>query len=113
MDTSATLAELKALVERFVAERDWAKFHSPKNLSTAIAVEAAELMELFTWQTEAESVESVADAQRQAAIEELADVLIFALAFANQNKIDLAAAIRDKVARNREKYPVETFRGRV
>ncbi len=113
MDDTATLAEMKGLVARFVDERDWRKFHSPKNLSMAIATEAAELMELFTWLTEAESSAAAKGSLAQAAIEELADVVIFSLAFANRCDIDLAQAITGKLAKNREKYPAQEFQGRV
>ena len=113
MDQSTTLAELKQLVAAFVAERDWAKFHSPKNLSAAIAIEAAELMELFTWLSEAESDAAAAGPVKQAAADQLADVAIFAIAFANRCDIDLAQAIADKLAKNRAKYPAEEYRGRV
>ena len=113
MDDATTLAELKGLVDQFVSERSWEKFHSPKNLSMAIAAEAAELMELFTWLTETESDEAAKASRAQAATEELADVVIFALAFANRCNIDLARAIVDKLAKNRAKYPAQEFQGRV
>jgi NTP pyrophosphatase (non-canonical NTP hydrolase) len=113
MDGTTTFAELKGLVGQFVSERSWEKFHSPKSLSMAIAAEAAELMELFTWLTEAESYEAAQASRAQATTEELADVVIFVLAFANRCNIDLAQAIEDKIARNRERYPAQEFQGRV
>lgn len=113
MDGTTTLAELKGLVGQFVSERRWEKLHSPKNLSMAIATEAAELMELFIWLTENESEDAAKAALAQAATEELADVVIFALAFANHCNIDLTEAVMDKLARNREKYPAQEFQGRV
>ena len=102
-----------SVVQRFVDERDWAQFHSPKNLSMAIAIEAAELMEHFQWLDSAASQEvrhspdDLNDVR-----EELADILCFALSFSNALGIDVAEAVRDKLAKNREKYPVERFRGR-
>jgi NTP pyrophosphatase (non-canonical NTP hydrolase) len=113
MDESMPIAELRRLVGELVAERDWSKFHNPKNLAMALAVEAAELMELFTWQTEAETAEPMKNELRQSAIDELADVVIFALAFANRCDVDLAQAITAKLAKNREKYPAHEFQGRV
>jgi NTP pyrophosphatase (non-canonical NTP hydrolase) len=113
MDATTTLSELKALVARFVRQRDWEQFHTPKNLSVGIAVEAAELMEVFQWHDAAASVALLRTARaRRAAQEELADVLIYCLAFANRAGIDVARAVRSKLARNRRKYPAHRFRGR-
>ncbi len=113
MDDKTTLGELKTLVARFVRERDWEQFHTPKNLSMGLAVEAAELMELFQWHDAAASTALMAQPRaRRAAGEELADVLIYGLAFANRTGIDVAGAIRSKLRRNQRKYPVRKFRGR-
>ena len=113
MDDSTSVSELKTAVRQFVAERDWSKFHSAKNLSMAIAIEAAELMDLFTWQTEETTNEYVAGPERLRAVEEIADVLIFALAFANQHGIDVSEAVAAKLVKNREKYPAAAFKGHV
>ena len=112
-DERTTVAELRGLVGRFVHLRDWEQFHTPKNLSMGIAVEAAELMEIFQWHDAPASVALLRTARvRRAAAEELADVLIYCLAFANRADIDLARAVRSKLARNRRRYPVRKFRGR-
>lgn len=112
-DRTTTVAELKGEVERFVRERDWNQFHTPKNLSMGMAVEAAELMELFQWQDGEGSAALMRQARvRRAAGEEVADVMIYCLAFANRTGIDVAGAIRAKLAKNRRKYPVRTYRGR-
>ena len=112
-DKVATVAELKSLVEKFVAERDWAQFHSPKNLAMAIGVEAGELMDLFRWHSESQSIQTMKNGRnRKAAIEELADVVICALAFANRTGIDIAQAVRNKVRKNSKKYPLHTYKGR-
>ena len=104
MDEKTTISDLKALVEGFVDQRDWAQFHSPKNLSMALAVEASELMELFKWHTEIESVEAMKQSStKDAAVEEMADVVIYCVAFANRNGIDIAQAVKRKVASNRQK----------
>jgi NTP pyrophosphatase (non-canonical NTP hydrolase) len=101
------------MVERFVRERDWNQFHTPKNLSMGMAVEAAELMELFQWQDAEGSAALMQQARaRRAAGEEVADVMIYCLAFANRTGIDVARAILTKLAKNRRKYPVRTYRGR-
>ena len=108
-----TVQDLADLVEEFVVERDWAQFHSPKNLSMALSVEAAELMELFTWHTAESSTELMREGQvRTAAAEEIADVIIYAMALANRTGIDLAEAIVQKIEKNRKKYPVSEFKGR-
>lgn len=113
MDETTTVGELKAMVARFVRERDWEQFHTPKNLSMGLAVEAAELMELFQWHDAEGSVALMRRARaRRAAREELADVLIYSLAFANRTGIDVAGAVRAKLARNRRRYPVRRYRGR-
>jgi NTP pyrophosphatase (non-canonical NTP hydrolase) len=112
-DELTTISELKSLVEKFVLERDWAQFHSPKNLAMAIGVEAGELMDLFRWHSGGQSIEAMknATAKRRAG-EELADIVICALGFANRTGVDLAGAVRRKVAINQRKYPVRRFRGR-
>lgn len=111
MDDSTTISELKDLVEQFAKERDWEQFHSPKNLSMGIAVEAAELMDLFKWHTSEESIQKMSE-EPGPAVEEIADVVIYCLAFANRNNIDLTAAVQHKIAGNAEKYPVSEFKGR-
>jgi NTP pyrophosphatase (non-canonical NTP hydrolase) len=112
-DSSTTLAELRKLVADFVDERDWNQFHSPKNLSMALAIEAAELMEHFQWLTLDESRAIADQPQKLGEVsDELADVLCYALALANELRIDLAAAVGAKMQKNKQKYPVEEYRGR-
>src|SRR5882672_4612721 len=112
-DSLTTVAELKTRVLAFVRERDWEQFHAPKNLSMALAAEAGELMEHFLWATPEQSRAIAADAAKRAKIaEELADVVIYALEFANITGLDVSAAIEAKMAANAKKYPVEKSRGR-
>jgi dCTP diphosphatase len=112
-DASTTLAELRGLVREFVQERDWRQFHSPKNLSMSLAIEAAELMEHFQWIDVPESREAGKDPARLGAIgEELADVLCYALAMANELGLDVATIVREKMLKNAIKYPAAEFRGR-
>lgn len=112
-DSATTIAELRNRVLAFVRERDWEQFHTPKNLSMALAGEAAELMEHFLWATAEQSRAIVQEPARRAKIaEELADVVIYALEFANMTGLDVAAAIETKMAANAKKYPVEKSRGR-
>lgn len=111
-DSNTNLAALRRLVADFVAERDWQQFHDPKNLSMAIAIEAAELMEHFQWIRSEQVGEALADAGlRDQVRDEIADVLCFALALANVLQIDLSQAIEQKMIRNRAKYPADACRG--
>jgi dCTP diphosphatase len=112
-DERTTVAELRTRILAFARERDWEQFHAPKNLSMALAAEAGELMEHFLWATAAASSEIArSEAKRGKIEEELADVVIYALEFANMTGIDVAAAIERKMAANAQKYPVEKARGR-
>ena len=113
MDRTTTVSELRDLVEQFVTERDWAQFHSPKNLAMALSIEAAELMDLFKWQTVSESINAMKQAgTKRAAADEIADVIIYSLAFANRNRIDVSGAVTRKIDKNRKKYPEDKFRGK-
>lgn len=112
-DRATTVAELRERVLAFVRERDWEQFHAPKNLSMALAAETGELMEHFLWMSPEHSRAVVQDpAKRHKIEEEIADVVIYALEFANMTGIDVAAAIERKLALNAKKYPVEKARGR-
>jgi NTP pyrophosphatase (non-canonical NTP hydrolase) len=100
------LSELQAELRHFAAERDWQPFHTPKNLSMALMVEAAELAEIFQWMTPEESRLAHQDARTKECIgEEVADVLLYLLQLADHSEIDLAQAVRSKLARNAVKYP--------
>lgn len=108
------LGELQAELRHFAAERDWQPFHTPKNLSTALMVEAAELAEIFQWQTPEESRLSHQDAGAKQRIgEEVADVLLYLLQVADHCQIDVAQAVRDKLAKNAIKYPAKHAIARV
>jgi len=112
-DSTTTVAELRTLIADFVAERDWSQFHSPKNVSMALAIEAAELMEHFQWLTTDASRELAADPGKLAGVaEELADVVGYSFALANELGLDISSAVRAKMVKNAEKYPAEKYRGR-
>ncbi|MCA9269850.1 MAG: nucleotide pyrophosphohydrolase [Planctomycetales bacterium] len=107
------MADLRSVVAAFVDERDWRKFHTPKNLAMALAIEAAELMEHFQWLTPDASRRVAADPQKLAEVgEEVADVLCYTLAIANELGLDLSAAMESKMVKNALKYPADQFRGR-
>lgn len=110
-DMTTSVADLRNLVLEFVEERDWRKFHSPKNLSMSLAIEVSELMEHFQWLTTEESRELDETALHEVG-EELADSLCYLLAISNELGIDLASTLRAKMVKNRLKYPVEEFKGR-
>jgi NTP pyrophosphatase (non-canonical NTP hydrolase) len=112
-DDETTLAELREIVRGFVDQREWQKFHSPKNISMALAIEAAELMEHFQWISMDDSRQVGEDPDKLHAVgEELADVLCYALALSNALNIDVAATVKAKMLRNEKKYPAEEYRGR-
>ena len=94
---------LRDELAEFVAERDWAQFHTPENLAKSISIEAAELLECFQWGPDADS-DRVRD--------ELADVLTYCLLLTDRLGLDAETIVRDKLARTREKYPVDKARGR-
>jgi NTP pyrophosphatase (non-canonical NTP hydrolase) len=112
-DSTASIAELKSRILAFARERDWEQFHAPKNLSMALAAEAAELMEHFLWASPGESRDIANDPSKRPGIaEELADIIIYALEFANSTGLDVAGAIEAKMAANAQRYPVDKARGR-
>src|SRR5947209_13457895 len=111
-DTTTTIAELKEAVRQFAAEREWQPFHSPKNLSMGLAVEAAELMEHFLWIGPEESRQVSADPARLGEVaDEMADVACYLLTLSYTLGVDLSDAIRNKIAKNAVKYPAEQCRG--
>lgn len=113
-DEQITLGALRLAVHQFVAERDWVRYHSPKNLAMSIAIEAAEMMEHFQWLSAEEAAERMGDAAARAEVaDELADVLIYCLSFANSSGIDISQSIQQKLARNQVRFPVERVHGRL
>lgn len=110
-DNTTTINDLKAVIKKFVEEREWEQYHSPKNLSMQIAAEAAELMELFLWVDSKESITAV-EKNREAVEHEIADIAHAIICFCNRTNIDLAAAIEKKMALNAQKYPVEKSKGK-
>lgn len=105
-DTTVTLAVLKKQVDDFIRARDWHQFHTPKNISMALSVEAAELMEYFLYTDKLEA------SKKQEVAHELVDVLWWVLSFANNADIDIAQAFAGKIKLNAAKYPVEKAKGK-
>ena len=112
-DSTTTIAQLRQAMARFVHERDWEQFHSPKNLVMALAAEAAELMEHFLWiDNDASRALARDEANRGPIADEIADVAGVLFALCNALDLDLSDAVASKMARNVHKYPVEKCRGR-
>ena len=111
-DEQCSLMELQEQVKRFNTEREWAQFHNPRNLAMALSVEASELLELFLWSRDDGPQPPVVTRTPEVA-HEMADVLICLLSLAERMEIDLASAVRAKLALNAVKYPVEKARGRM
>jgi dCTP diphosphatase len=107
--------ELSSLMNQMLAfrdEREWAQFHTPKNLATALAIEAAELQELMLWKSEEEVAGLIASKPGHGELsDEIADILIYGLLFCESAGIDPEVAIHTKLKKNAEKYPVEKARG--
>ncbi len=104
------LEAVTARIRAFRDERDWMQFHNPKELAAAIAIEAAELQEIFLWKSPAETADVVA-AKNEALRDEIADIAVYLLELADNLGIDLIEAIDAKMAKNAAKYPVEKARG--
>jgi NTP pyrophosphatase (non-canonical NTP hydrolase) len=111
-DRVTPIAELRAAVRAFVAERDWEQFHAPKNLAMALACEAAELMEPYLWvESEASRGLTVDAAKRKKVEDEIADVAICLLNMCNVVGVDLATAVERKLEAARAKYPADVVKG--
>lgn len=109
-NSNDSLQQLRARINAFVAERDWAQFHTPKNLAMAMIVEAAELVEQFQWDTPADS-QVLTPEKREAVSHELADTFVYLLRIAEVLQIDLIEAAHQKIDLNAKKYPVEKSKG--
>lgn len=104
------IKELENKVKMFCEEREWDKFHNPKDLAIGISTEANELLDIFRFKTE-EQMNQDFEKMRSAVEEELADVFFFVLRFAQKNNIDLKEALNKKLDKNATKYPIEKAKG--
>ena len=107
------MSEIKRIqkkIRNFCNERDWMQFHNPKDMATAISIEAAELQEIFLWKSSAECLKA-AELERERLLEEIADIAIYLLELADNLKIDLIRTIEAKLLKNAKKYPAEQVRG--
>jgi NTP pyrophosphatase (non-canonical NTP hydrolase) len=109
-EQAGQLQQLRDLVRQFVDERDWDQFHTPKNLSSALAVEAAELLEHFQWLQHGRADE-LGEAKLREVKHEMADVLVYLVRLADKLDVDLMTAVQEKMVLNRAKYPADQVRG--
>lgn len=106
------LMKLNQDIEQFVKERDWDQFHSVKNLTMALNVESSELMEIFQWLSEEKSNNVKSDPETLRKVEdEVADVFVYLMRILSKTEIDLEKAVRNKMKKNADKYPVELSKG--
>jgi dCTP diphosphatase len=110
LPASSDFLLLRDKLRAFAQARDWDQFHSPKNLSMALMVEVAELMEHFQWLTEEQSGE-LAPEVKDAVAEELADVLLYLIRLSDKVGVDLKSAALHKIEKNALKYPADVVRG--
>ena len=110
-DNKTTVAQLRQLVKEMIDEREWNEFHTAKNLACKISVEASELLEIFTWLNEKESVKAV-EKNKQEIQDELADIITCCICFANATNIDISKAVIEKLEEVKNKYPVDQCKGK-
>lgn len=112
-DADTTIAELKERMARFVSERNWERYHTPKNLAVSLVLEAAEVLEHFQWRTDQEVEVYLRDpAALRALGEEIADVFSYVLSLSNVLGIDLTTAFLEKLRKNETRYPISEWKGR-
>ena len=108
MDSSMNIDELKEIVQKFCEDRQWTKFHNPKELAIGISTEAGELLQIFRFKNEIQMQGILKDQKKKKDIsEELADVLYYVLLFSKYTGIDLTKALKNKMKLNEERYPVQ------
>jgi NTP pyrophosphatase (non-canonical NTP hydrolase) len=110
-DANTTVADLRRAVAEFVSEREWEKFHNPKDLAVSISIEASEILEAFQWSGE-NTLSDPDDSTKAGIAEEVADVVIYCLSMANALGIDLSSEVLRKIRSNAERYPADEYRGR-
>ncbi|WP_049632299.1 nucleotide pyrophosphohydrolase [Cellvibrio sp. pealriver] len=106
-----SLDNLKLALRKFAEERDWDQFHSPKNLSMALAGEAGELLEQFQWLSEDQS-KNLSNQKRLAVADEIADIQLYLIRLADKLELDILAECTRKIAINAEKYPIDKSKGK-
>ena len=105
MDKALTITEFQRLVDDYVTERDWKKYHNPKDIAISIAIESSELLELFQWKPDPLKTGKLDEELKARIGEELADIVIYSACMANALDVDMSVVLLDKVQKNRMKYP--------
>lgn len=106
------ITKMQSIINDFANERDWKQFHTPKNISMALNIEASELMEIFQWLTPEESCLITKDPMKKACVEdEISDVFIYLLRMADLLKIDIEKSVMNKIKKNALKYPIDKSKG--
>ena len=113
-DNICTLQKIKKTVKKFVTERDWIKYHTPRNLAESICIESAELLETFQWSLNDNNKKNVSfNFQNSNISDELADILIYCISLSNTLEIDITQTILNKIRKNKRRYPIKKFKGRL
>lgn len=100
------------MIQKFSSDRDWDQFHTPKNLAMALSVEASELVEIFQWSATTGEPETFLDGKPHPSVsEEVADIMIYLIRFADIAGIDIETAVLEKISKNAIKYPVDASKG--
>ncbi|PKL43230.1 MAG: NTP pyrophosphohydrolase [Candidatus Riflebacteria bacterium HGW-Riflebacteria-1] len=108
-DANTSIDELKSMVEKFVSDRSWHKYHTPKNIAISVVLEASELLEHFQWSPPAS--EEIDSNRHQQIAEEMCDVMAYLLSLANVLKVDMASEMAKKMRKNCQKYPTQDYDG--
>ncbi len=112
-DLETKLSEIKREIRQFVDEREWDRFHTPKDLAIGMSTEANELLALFRFKSDEEQYQLLNEERsRKAIADELADVFYFVARFSEKFGIDLSQALTAKMAENRQRYPIEKSKGK-
>jgi len=112
MESKVSIKELKEFSKKFQEERDWDKYHTPKDVAIALSVEAGEVLELFLWKSDKEVEEMLKDPiKKNKVTEEVADVFSYLILLSNKLDIDLVKSFYEKMDKNHEKYPIDKIKG--
>jgi len=113
-DNICTFQQMKETIRDFVIERDWIKYHTPRNLAESICIESAELLEIFQWSLKDNHKKNESNNFQNSNIEdELADIFIYCISLSNTLEIDIVQTILKKIGKNKSRYPIEKFKGRL
>lgn len=105
---------MKKTIKNFVTERDWIKYHTPRNLAESICIESAELLEIFQWSLNNNNKKNRSNNFQNFNIaDELADIFIYCISLSNTLEIDITQTILKKIRKNKRRYPIEKFKGRL